>query len=192
MSELAPSAIARAPQERAAPAATRTEPVPLALHLPAPVGAPRYTLGVGALACAGVFTIIAVLAIGSYNLGVMLLLGSFGSTAVMMFTFPEIHFSQPRSVIGGHFICTAVGLAALALFGPTWWSLATAAAVSVALMMVTRTLHPPAGSNPIIVFLAAPTWGFLLFPTLLGAVAMVVVAVLYHRATRRAYPAYWY
>ncbi|KQW46776.1 hypothetical protein ASD88_09360 [Pelomonas sp. Root662] len=166
--------------------------MPLALHLPAPVGAPRYTLGVGALACAGVFTIIAVLAIGSYNLGVMLLLGSFGSTAVMMFTFPEIHFSQPRSVIGGHFICTAVGLAALALFGPTWWSLATAAAVSVALMMVTRTLHPPAGSNPIIVFLAAPTWGFLLFPTLLGAVAMVVVAVLYHRATRRAYPAYWY
>jgi CBS-domain-containing membrane protein len=174
MSDVAPTVLAQA-----APAGARSR-------------APSYGLRTGAIACAGVFAIIAVLAIGSYNLGVLLLLGSFGSSAVMMFTFPEIHFSQPRSVIGGHFICTAVGMAALALFGPNWWSLASAAAVSVALMMLTRTLHPPAGSNPIIVFLAAPPWGFLLFPTLLGAVTMVVVAVLYHRATRRIYPAYWY
>ena len=175
MSEVAPSAVANA-----------------SLRAQVPSRAPRYGLRAGVIACAGVFTIIAVLAIGSYNLGVLLLLGSFGSSAVMVFSFPEIHFSQPRSVIGGHVICTAVGLAALTLFGATWWSLATAAAASVALMMVTRTLHPPAGSNPIIVFLAAPKWGFLLFPTLFGALTMVVVAVLYHRATRRVYPAYWY
>lgn len=174
MSEVAPAVLA--PPHRAAPAGA---------------GAPRYTLRTGVLACAGVFTIIAVLALGSYNLGWMLLLGSFGSTAVMMFTFPEIHFSQPRSVIGGHVICTAVGLAALALFGPSWWSLATAAAVSVAVMMLTRCMHPPAGSNPIIVFLAAPKWGFLFFPTLFGALTMVLVAVLYHRACKRSYPQYW-
>ena len=105
-----------------------------------PSQAPRYGLATGAVACAGVFTIIAVLALASFNVGVLLLLGSFGSTAVMMFTFPELHFSQPRSVIGGHFICTAVGLAALALLGPSWWSLATAAAVSAALMMLTRCM----------------------------------------------------
>jgi CBS-domain-containing membrane protein len=160
--------------------------------VPAPLGAPRHSVRRGALACAGVFTITAVLAIGSFELGVLLLLGSFGSTAVMVFTFPEIHFSQPRSVVGGHFICTAVGLAALALFGPTWWALATAATVAVAAMMLTRTLHPPAGSNPIIVFLTAPKWGFPVFPTLSGALVMVGVALLYHRACRRAYPAYWY
>ncbi|WP_082567702.1 HPP family protein [Pelomonas sp. Root1217] len=183
MSELAPSAVARPPQERAAPGATRTEPVP--------AGAPRYTLGRGVIACAGVFAIIGVLALSSYNLGVMLLLGSFGSTAVMVFTFPELHFSQPRSVVGGHVICTGVGLAALALCGPSWWSLATATAASVAVMMLTRTLHPPAGSNPVIVFLAAPKWSFLLFPTLFGALTVVAVALLYHRATRRTYPVYW-
>ena len=178
MSELAPDVVARAPAQAAV------------VHPPS--RAPTYTLSQGVLACAGVFTIIGVLAIGSFNLGVLLLLGSFGSSAVMVFTFPEIHFSQPRSVIGGHFICTAVGLAALAVFGPVWWSLALAAAVSVALMMLTRTMHPPAGSNPVIVFLVAPKWSFLLFPTLFGALTMVVVALLYHRATRRAYPAYWY
>jgi CBS-domain-containing membrane protein len=153
--------------------------------------APRHSLRTAVLACAGVFSVIAVLSLASFNGGAWLLLGSFGSTAVMMFTFPELHFSQPRSVIGGHVICTAVGLAALAAFGATWWSLAGAAAVCVALMMLTRTLHPPAGSNPIIVFLAAPKWSFLLFPTLLGAVTMVLVAVAYHRATRRTYPLYW-
>jgi CBS-domain-containing membrane protein len=155
-------------------------------------GPPRFTLVQGAFACLGVFIVIGVLAFSSFNLGVLLALGSFGSTAVMMFTFPEIHFSQPRSVVGGHFICSAVGLAALALFGHAWWALALAAGVACALMMVMRCMHPPAGSNPVIVFLAAPKLGFLLFPTLFGALAMVGVAVLYHRACRRTYPAYWY
>lgn len=162
--------------------------------LPALAGsqAPRHGLRTGVLACAGVFCVIAVLSLASFNGGALLLLGSFGSTAVMVFTFPELHFSQPRSVVGGHVICTAVGLGALGLFGATWWSLAAAAALCVALMMWTRTLHPPAGSNPIIVFLTAPKWSFLLFPTLLGAVTMVAVAMAYHRATRRSYPAYWW
>lgn len=154
-------------------------------------GAPSYKLRQGALACAGVFAVIGVLAFASCNLGWLLLLGSFGSSATMVFTFPELHFSQPRSVVGGHVICTAVGLAALSLCGPSWWSLALAAAVCVALMMLTRTMHPPAGSNPVIVFLAAPKWSFLLFPTLFGALTMVIVAMLYHRATRRVYPLYW-
>jgi CBS-domain-containing membrane protein len=178
MSELAPGVAVRPPA-----------PAPVA---PAPTRAPGFTLARGLMACAGVFVVIGVLAFSSFNLGVLLALGSFGSTAVMVFTFPEIHFAQPRSVVGGHFICTAVGLAALALLGPSWWSLATAAAVSTALMMLTRTMHPPAGSNPIIVFLAAPSWGFLFFPTLAGALTLVLVAVAYHRACRRPYPAYWY
>ena len=154
--------------------------------------APRFTLRTGAIACMGVALVIGVLAFSSFNLGLLLALGSFGSTAVMVFTFPELHFSQPRSVVGGHFICTAMGLAALALFGPTWWALALAAGVSCALMMLTRCMHPPAGSNPIIVFFAAPKLGFLLFPTLFGALAMVGVAVLYHRACKRVYPLYWF
>jgi CBS-domain-containing membrane protein len=155
-------------------------------------GAPRFTLRQGAIACAGVALVIGVLAVSSFNLGVLLALGSFGSTAVMMFTFPELHFSQPRSVVGGHFICSAVGLAALALFGHTGWALALAAGVACALMMLTRCMHPPAGSNPVIVFLVAPKLSFLFFPTLFGALTMVAVAVAYHRACRREYPLYWY
>jgi CBS-domain-containing membrane protein len=145
----------------------------------------------GFIACAGVFTVIAVIAYSSFNLGILLALGSFGSSAVLVCAFPESVFSQPRSVIGGHFISSAVGLLFLYAIGPSWWSLAAAVAVATACMMLSMSLHPPAGSNPIIVFLATPHWSFLLFPTLLGAFALVIVAVLYHAACRRRYPIYW-
>jgi CBS-domain-containing membrane protein len=65
-------------------------------------------------------------------------------------------------------------------------------ATAVALMMLTRTIHPPAGSNPVIIFLTQPSWHFLLFPTLIGALILVVVALIYNNITREAkYPKYW-
>ncbi len=143
------------------------------------------------MACAGVFAAIAVLAYASFDLGVLLALGSFGSSSVLLFAFPDSHFSQPRSLIGGHVISSAVGLAALTLFGHHWWALGLAVALATALMMVTRTVHPPAGSNPIIVFLAMPGWDFLLFPTASGALALVAIGFIYHRASGTMYPHYW-
>jgi len=68
------------------------------------VTAPRHSLRSGVVSCAGIFAVIGVLAFGSFELGVLLLLGSFGSSAVMVFAFPELHFSEPRSVVGGHLI----------------------------------------------------------------------------------------
>jgi CBS-domain-containing membrane protein len=145
----------------------------------------------GIVACAGVFTVIAVIAYSSFNLGVLLALGSFGSSSVLLFAFPESVFSQPRSVVGGHFISSAAGLFFLYAIGPSWWSLAAAVAIATACMLISRSVHPPAGSNPIIVFLAAPQWSFLFFPTLVGALTLVIVAVIYHAACRRRYPIYW-
>jgi CBS-domain-containing membrane protein len=80
----------------------------------------------------------------------------------------------------------------LTLFGPTWWAVALAVGTAIALMMITRTVHPPAGSNPVIVFLSQPGWSFLVFPTLIGAIVLVLVALIYNNATRNArYPKYW-
>jgi CBS-domain-containing membrane protein len=55
-------------------------------------------------------------------------------------------------------------------------------------MMVTRTVHPPAGSNSVIVFLTQPTWNYALF----GAMVVAAIALIYNNATREAkYPKYW-
>jgi CBS-domain-containing membrane protein len=44
----------------------------------------------------------------------------------------------------------------------------------------------------VIVMLAQPTWSFLLFPTLVGAVLIVLVAVIYNNLQpEKNYPKYW-
>jgi len=44
----------------------------------------------------------------------------------------------------------------------------------------------------VIIFLLEPGWDFLVFPSLAGAVILVVVALIYNNATRTAkYPKYW-
>lgn len=121
-----------------------------------------------------------------------LMLGSFGATCVLVFGFPESPFSQPRNVIAGHFLSSLVGLLFLTLMGAHWWSVALAAGTAIALMQLTRTVHPPAGSNPVIVMLTAPAWNFLLTPTLIGALILVAVAVLFNNIPKeRTYPKYW-
>ena len=144
------------------------------------------------LAWIGGFLAISSVALLTDHLAVALVLGSFGASCVLVFGFPDVPFAQPRNVVAGHFLSSLIGLAFLAAFGPHWWSVAPAVGTAIAVMMLTRTVHPPAGSNPVIVYLAQPDWGFLLFPTLVGALVLVAVALVYNNATREAaYPKYW-
>lgn len=121
-----------------------------------------------------------------------LVLGSFGATCVLAFGYPDAPFSQPRNIVLGHVLSSLIGLAFLAAFGPHWWAAGLAAGTAIAAMMLTRTVHPPAGSNPVIVFLSQPGWGFLIYPTLAGALIVAALALLYNNAVRPAnYPKYW-
>lgn len=71
--------------------------------------------------------------------------------------------------------------------------MALAAASGIAIMQLTCTVHPPAGSNPVIVMLTAPQWLFLITPTLIGAILLVLVALLFNNLRKdHSYPKYWY
>lgn len=153
---------------------------------------PQPSTKVVAIAFLGGFLAIAAVAALTDILSVALVLGSFGASCVLVFGYPDSPFSQPRNVVAGHVISSLVGLVFLTVFGPHWWAVALAVGTAIALMMLTRTVHPPAGSNPVIVFLTQPAWGFLLFPTLVGAIVIVAVALVYNNVTRDAkYPKYW-
>lgn len=144
------------------------------------------------LAWLGGFLAIACIASSADLLSTSLLLGSFGASCVLVFGYPDLPFSQPRNLVLGHLLSSLVGLLCLHLLGPGVWSLALAVGSAIALMMLTRSVHPPAGSNPVIIFLAQPGWAFLLFPTLAGALILLLVALLYNNATRGGrYPKYW-
>lgn len=122
----------------------------------------------------------------------ILVLGSFGASCVLVFGFPDLPFSQPRHVLLGHVLSSAIGLAVLTLFGPGPLPMALATATAVAAMMALRCVHPPAGSNPVIVFLTQPGWSFLLWPTALGALLLLAVALVFNNLGRtRRYPQYW-
>ncbi len=153
---------------------------------------PRPSLRSALFAWLGAFLAISSLAIVSDMLTVVLVLGSFGASCVLLFGFPDAPFSQPRNLVFGHLLCSFIGLACLTLLGPHWSALGIAVGTAIALMMLGRIVHPPAGSNPVIVFLTAPGWEFLLFPTLTGAVAILLFALVYNNVTRdEAYPKYW-
>lgn len=153
---------------------------------------PRPAWSAIALAWLGGFLAIAAVALLRQGLAQPFVLGSFGATCVLAFGYPDVPFSQPRNIVLGHTLSTATGLVFLSLFGPQWWALAAAAGTAIALMMATGTVHPPAGSNPVIVFLLQPGWGFLLLPTLLGAIVVTLVALFYNNAVRAGrYPRYW-
>lgn len=153
---------------------------------------PRPSTKAIALAWLGGVLAIAAVAYLADILSVAFVLGSFGASCVLVFGYPDAPFSQPRNVVFGHLISSLVGLVFVHLCGPHWWSVALAVGTAIALMMLTRTVHPPAGSNPVIVFLTQPAWSFLLFPTLVGALVLVAVAVVYNNATRDTrYPKYW-
>ncbi|HET6195797.1 MAG TPA: HPP family protein [Acetobacteraceae bacterium] len=122
-----------------------------------------------------------------------LMLASFGASCVLLFGYPESHLSQPRNTIGGHLIAAAVGLGAVALMGDHWTAMAVAVATAIALMKLTGTVHPPAGSTAIIAVHLHPEWSFLVLPVLSGAALLVVLAAMYNNVIEhRRYPLYWW
>lgn len=140
----------------------------------------------------GDFIAIAVLAGLANASQTAMILGSFGASCVLIFGYPDAPFSQPRNVILGHFISSLIGLLFIKMMGAHWWSVALAVGTSIAIMMLTRTVHPPAGSNPVIVFLSLSDWSFLLFPTLSGSLVLVFAAVIYNNLMHATkYPKYW-
>ena len=177
-----------------APEAVAT-PVALAAGTAIPAAAPSPVAGARAALVAGVGTFVGIAVIGGLARasGQPLVLGSFGASCVLLFGFPSGPFSQPRNVFGGHVLTSAVGLLALGLLGPGWWAMALAAAVAVALMILTKTVHPPAGSNPVIIFVGHAAWPFLLVPTAAGAAMLVGVAWLFWRVREPgAWPLRWW
>ena len=154
---------------------------------------PRATLKDIAFVWLGSLLAAAMVGFLAYYSNQPLVMGSFGASCFVLFILPQSPFAQPRNVIGGHFISTLVGLLFFHFVSPDWWSMALALATAIALMQLLNMPHPPAGSNPFIVFLAGAGWNFLFMPTLIGAILLVLVALFYNNlANNRHYPTYWW
>lgn len=162
------------------------------MNAPQPAPPPRPPARTLLLALGGSALAVTLAAVLATSLSTALLLGSFGATCCLVFGFPDGPFSQPRAVVGGHLLSVLIGLAALHWVGPMPWALGLAVGLATAGMMGLRLMHPPAASNPVIVYLGSSPWGFALLPTLAGALLIVAVALAWNNGVRRIrYPLYW-
>ncbi|MGI2261560.1 HPP family protein [Shewanella sp. GXUN23E] len=110
------------------------------------------------------------------------LMAPFGATMVLIFGVHQSPLAQPKNVIFGHLITAAVGLIFINSLSVTPLTLGLAVGCGVFLMLLTDTTHPPAGGNPLLIMLGGHyDWTFLFHPVLLGTVAIVILAVIYHR-----------
>ena len=82
------------------------------------------------------------------------LIGSFGASAALLFGAPRAPLAQPRSLIFGQLIAALCGVSAFKLVGG---DLGLAAGLAVgsatAIMLLTGSLHPPAGATALIAVL---------------------------------------
>jgi CBS-domain-containing membrane protein len=164
---------------------------------------PRVSLTEVLLSWIGSFLGIALVAAIHYNLlggtDLVMVIGSFGASAVLIYGAIRSPLAQPRNLIGGHMLSAVVGVACFKLFaGVPWLAAAAAVATAIAVMHLTRTLHPPGGATALIAVIGGTKiheLGFLyvLVPVGLGAGAMLLVALAVNNLSPgRRYPEYWW
>lgn len=140
---------------------------------------PTREIGSSLLAGLGGCGVILLLAELTVRLEHALLIAPFGASCVLVFGLPQSPLAHPRNVIGGHLIATATGLAVLALLGATPLAFGASVGLAIAAMLLTGTVHPPAGADPIVVILAGAGWSFLFIPVLAGAVTIVLAGLAF-------------
>lgn len=150
----------------------------------------------------GAFIGIGVVAFLNYsrfeNTDLVMIIGSFGASAVLIYGAVKSPLAQPRNLIGGHIISAIIGVACYKLFHEQLW-LASALAVStaIALMHATKTLHPPGGATALIAVIGGErihSLGFLyaIIPAGAGATIMLIIALLINNIpVKRRYPEFW-
>lgn len=117
----------------------------------------------------------------------------FATSIVLVLGAPDAPQAQPRNIIGGHVFSALCGLLFCTLLGPTMWAAALGVAASIAVMQLTRTFHPPAGINPVVMAIAHAGPLFVLMPVAAGALILVAFAFLYHRLTQSTpWPKAWW
>ncbi|KRT14102.1 HPP family protein [Pedobacter ginsenosidimutans] len=125
----------------------------------------------------------------------LFLIGSFGASSVLIYGIINSPLAQPRNLVGGHLVCAIVGVTVHKLIpGEVWLAAALSVSLSIVLMQITKTLHPPGGATALIANIGSAkiqSLGYLyvLSPVLSGACILLIVAIIVNnRTSYRSYP----
>jgi CBS-domain-containing membrane protein len=128
----------------------------------------------------------------------MMIIGSFGASAVLIYGAIRSPLAQPRNLLGGHVISALIGVTCYKLMpGQIWLASALAVATAIFVMHATKTLHPPGGATALIAVTGSSQihdlgYFYAIMPVGVGAAIMLLVALLINNIPKnRRYPEYW-
>ncbi len=129
------------------------------------------------------------------NADVVYLIGSFGASSVLVYGVIQSPLAQPRNLIGGHLVSAIVGVSVQKFLPDIMWVTAPlAVSLSIVLMQITKTLHPPGGATSLIAVTGSAEikqlgYWYVVSPVLSGALILLVVALVFNNLTmHRHYP----
>ena len=131
--------------------------------------------------------------------GLMMIIGSFGASAVLIYGAIRSPLAQPRNLLGGHILSAIIGVTAFQWLGSQpWLAAAVAVSTSIAVMHLTKTLHPPGGATALIAVIGGQTvhnlgYLYVVMPAALGAIVMLIIALIVNNIPKnRKYPEFWW
>lgn len=123
------------------------------------------------------------------------LIGSFGASAVLIYGAIQSPLAQPRNLIGGHLLSAFIGVTVFKLVPEILWITAPlAVSLSIVLMQITKTLHPPGGATALIAVIGSEKiqelgYFYVISPVLSGTLILFIVALIFNNVTNhRSYP----
>lgn len=153
------------------------------------------TISERSIACLGAFAGVALTAAMGFVFPIHspLVVAPIGASAVLIFAVPASPLAQPWPVIGGNTISAFVGLGVAWAIPDVTIAAACSVALAIALMSLTRSLHPPGGAVALTAAVGGPAvvkWGafFPIVPIGVSSLSLVALGVAFHALSRRSYP----
>lgn len=125
----------------------------------------------------------------------LLIVGSMGASAVLLFAVPHGPLSQPWALIGGHGISALVGVSCAQLVADPFVAAALAVGGAIGAMHYLRCIHPPGGATAITAVIGGPAvhalgYRFLVAPVMLNVSIILLTAIAVNACFAwRRYPA---
>ncbi|BAQ66754.1 HPP family protein [Geminocystis sp. NIES-3709] len=125
------------------------------------------------------------------------LIGSFGASAVLIYGVTNSPLAQPRNLFGGHLIGAIVGVCVEKIIPSSqliWVASGFAVALSIVLMQISKTLHPPGGATALIAVIGSAKikalgFWYVFNPVLSSIFIMFIVAIIFNNIPDdRSYP----
>jgi len=116
-----------------------------------------------------------------------------GASAVLVFAIPSSPLAQPWPVVGGNIISTLVGVAISHAIPNVTIAAGVAVGSAILVMSLLRCLHPPGGAAALTAVIGSQSihaagYAFAFAPVGINSIALVSLAMFFHRMTGHSYP----